>query len=95
MQACHALLSLQRALADWCSQQPQDVLRGIVPGSQPGAGASQDEMGLLGELQQLVGLVPRRCRAVAAEFVGTLLEGGGRALSTSSLLLLVYSSSNN
>ena len=71
VQACHALLHVQRALAQWCAQQPRAALRAPPSGgSQPGAGASQDEVGLLGELQQLVAVVPQRCQAVAAEFAG-------------------------
>lgn len=64
------MLNVQRALAQWCSRQPRGALKALSSGSQPEMLASQDEVGLLGELQQLVTLVPKRCQAVAAEFVG-------------------------
>lgn len=72
MQACHALLNLQSALAEWCAQQPCMALRGVAMGASQGG--SQDEVGLLGELQQLMDLLPRRCRAVASEFIGMFLQ---------------------
>jgi hypothetical protein len=65
LQACHEILSLQWRLADWCCRQQPGGLRG---------GASQGEVGLLGELQALAEVVPRRCQAVATELLGADLS---------------------
>lgn len=64
MQACHAMLALPAAMARWAALQPRGEL--LPP---PGARA-HDEVGILQELSDLLPLVLRRCKAVAAELCG-------------------------
>lgn len=65
LQACHALLALQAAMARWAAVQPAADL--LPP---PGARGA-DEVGILQELSDLLPLLLRRCSAVATELCGT------------------------
>eukprot|EP00892_Ulva_mutabilis_P002521 jgi/Ulvmu1/1226/UM109_0024.1 len=65
LQACHAMLALQAAMARWAALQPRAEL--LPP---PGERAA-DEVGILQELCDLLPLVLRRCKAVASELCGS------------------------